>query len=201
MHPSLVAFASLCFLALAAAPAAALDAGDRTITPGMRVGAIVRATPPGDIVKIYGARNVAYEKVYRAEGEERPGAVVYRGTPAELQIGFTADGKRIEFIRIVGQAWKTAKEGIRIGTTLAELERINGRPFQFYGFDWDYGGNVIVGPRDRLPRGLGITLAPAKTAPERERRQVAGDKKISSRHPVLEKMGVTVRTLVVAFPR
>ena len=29
-------------------------------------------------------------------------------------------------------------EGIGIGTTLKALERLNGRPFQLTGFDFDY---------------------------------------------------------------
>jgi hypothetical protein len=53
----------------AAAPALALDAGDRTIGPG-RVGAIVKATPPADLAKIYGADKVSYETITAAEGEQ-----------------------------------------------------------------------------------------------------------------------------------
>jgi hypothetical protein len=33
-------------------------------------------------------------------------------------------------------------DGIRIGTTLKALERLNGRPFQLAGFDFDYSGTV-----------------------------------------------------------
>jgi len=33
-------------------------------------------------------------------------------------------------------------EGISIGTTLKALERLNGRPFQLTGFDFDYSGTV-----------------------------------------------------------
>lgn len=35
--------------------------------------------------------------------------------------------------------WKT-KEGIAMNTTLKELEKLNGKPFSFFGFGWDYAG-------------------------------------------------------------
>ena len=177
------------------APARALDAGDRTIAPD-RVGAIVKATPPADLAKVYGAGNVRYEKIYMVEGEERPGAYVYRGTANELQVGFTEDGKRIEFIRIAGNAWKT-KDGIRIGTTLAELERINGGPFRFSGFSWDHGGAVKTG--GKLPRGVAITIAPTRNRESKQAQQVDGDREFTSRHPVLKNLGVTVSGLVIGF--
>lgn len=187
-----LAFAAIFLLA---GPALALDAGDRTIAPG-RVGAIVKATPPGDIAKIYGAGNVSYEKVYLAEGEERPGAHVYKGTANALELVFTVDGKRIELIRVEGKGWKT-KEGIRVGTTLAELERINGGPFKFLGFSWDNGGAVLAG--GKLPRGIDITIAPTRNRESKQAQRVDGDSEFSSRHPALKNLGVVVSQLRVSF--
>jgi hypothetical protein len=190
--------ASLAFAAglVLAGPALALDAGDRTFGPG-RVGAIVKgATHPAELARIYGAGNVGYEKVHLAEGEHRAGAYIYRGTAAELQVGFTEDGKKIEFIRIRGKGWKS-KEGIRIGTTLAELERVNGGPFKFLGFGWDNGGAVVKAAK--LPRGVVITLAPTRNRESKQARQVQGDSEFSSRHPALGSLGVVVSGLTVTF--
>jgi hypothetical protein len=186
----------LAALLLLAAPALALDAGDRSFGPG-RVGAIVKgATRPAELARIYGAGNVSYEKVHLAEGEYRPGAVIHRGTASELQVGFTADGRKIEFIRINGNGWKS-KEGIRIGTTLAELERINGGPFRFLGFGWDNGGNIVHAAK--LPKGVVISLAPTRNRESKQARQVQGDNEFSSRHPALKTLGVVVSGLTVAF--
>lgn len=138
------AFLAVAAALLFAAPALALDAGDRTFGPG-RVGAIVKgSTKPEDLARIYGAGHVSYEKVHLAEGEYRPGATIHRGTANALQVGFTEDGKKIEFIRIQGKSWKS-KEGIRLGITLAALERINGGAFKLAGFGWDNGGTVTSG--------------------------------------------------------
>ena len=180
---------------LFAGPALALDAGDRSFGPG-RVGAIVKGTAPADLAKIYGAGNVKYDKVTAAEGQEQPGAFIYRGSPNELQVAFTEDGKKIEFVRIVGKAW-ASKEGLRIGTTLAELEKMNGGPFRFSGFGWDYGGAVFA--NGKVLKDIGITIAPAENAPGKDQEKVMGDRKFSSRHPALKNLGVTVSQLVVGF--
>ena len=181
---------------LLAAPALALDAGDRTFGPG-RVGAIVKgSTKPEDLVKIYTAAYVKLGKIHAAEGAEQPGAILFQGTSNELQVGFTEDGKRIEFVRIIGAAWST-KEGLRVGTTLAELERINGGPFQFSGFGWDYGG--AVNARGKALRGIGITIAYTKNGETPAARQVMGERQFSSRHPALKSLGVAVSQIVIGF--
>lgn len=179
---------------LIAGPAFALDAGDRTLN-ALRVGAIVKATPPGDLAKIYGAGRVAEIKV-GAEGEEYPGAAILAGTQDELQVAFTADAKRIRFVRVVGRNWKTA-EGVRIGTTLGELERINGGPFTFNGFGWDLGG--IVHGAKFARSALRVAVGAAKKPPPGEAGAVEGDRRISSRHPALRKMDVRVYLLEVYF--
>ena len=188
-----LAFAAMLFLA---SPALALDAGDRTFQAG-RVGAIVKgSTTPGDLVKIYTAAYVKLGKITAAEGQEQPGAIIFQGTANELQVGFTEDGQKIEFVRIVGAAWAT-NEGLRVGTTLAELERINGGPFQFSGFGWDYGGGVTA--RGRALKGIGITIAYTKNGESKEAQRVMGDRLFSSRHPALKNLGVVVSQLVIGF--
>ena len=70
MRLARLAFAALLLLA---APALALDAGDRSFARG-RVGAIViGVTKPADLAKIFGAGNVRYETM-GYEGGTTPGA-------------------------------------------------------------------------------------------------------------------------------
>jgi hypothetical protein len=128
------------------------------------------------------------------------------GTDDALEVIFSDDKKRIENITIVGRRWAT-KEGIRIGTTLAALEKINGGPFQFYGFAWDYGGTVLNGPKGtvrsglkgRLPQYLTIVVVPTKNQSSKEYRRVIGEKPVSSRNPALKNLGVVVSSLAVDF--
>jgi hypothetical protein len=191
--------AAVGILLAAAAPARALDAGDRTIAQG-RVGAIVKTTPPEDLAKIYGADKVHYGTIVAAEGEEHPGAKIMPGTDDAIEVIFSDDKKRIENITIVGKRW-ASKEGIRIGTPLAALEKINGGPFQLYGFGWDYGGTLLDGPKGRLPRYLTIVVTPTRNQSSKEYRRVIGEKKISSRDPALRDLGVAVSSISIGFAR
>lgn len=187
--------------ACAGGTAWAIDARDRTIVPRERVGALLRTTPPRDIAKIFGAAAVKYGKVPAAEGAEHPGCFVHRGTADALRIGFVSNGRRIEFIAIVGRNWATTA-GLRVGTTLAELERMNGGPFTLSGFDWDHGGIVQNKPPGKLPQFLTISTKTvnSQAVPPSEYNRISGDRQISSRHPVLAKVGVVVSGLSMAWP-
>jgi hypothetical protein len=191
-----IALAALLLFAWGAAPAAALEVQDRTIVPGERVGAIKRSTKPAELAKIFGARNVRYTKLVLEEGEEQDGAVIFPGGDQELRVGFLED--RIDFVRIRGKRWQTA-EGLRIGATLAELERLNGGPFEFAGFGWDYGGQVYTEPPGQLQEGLDIFLTITREPSGNAWNEITGDRRISSRHPALADLGVEVMLLILRF--
>lgn len=178
-------------------PAQAFDARDRTFAPG-RVGAIVKgATKPEDLARIYGAANVRTTKIYPLGGgdDTSPGVLIHAETADALEVTFSDDGKRIVTVAILGKNWRTM-EGLRIGTPLAELERINGGPFELYGFGWDFGGRVQSSGRtlEAYSIFLYTTLAGGT-----ERDDVTGDKTISSRHPALKTLGVEVNLIYVPF--
>lgn len=197
---TVLASAALCCAAatLGVAPAFALDGGDRTLIPGTRVGAIVAATPPADLAKIFGAANIVATKL-GFDGDEFPGAVIHRETADELQVAFSEDGKRILFVRVNGTRWATPS-GIRVGATLADLERINGGPFTFNGFGWGLGGIVRSG-RKLIGPNFSIGVGPKKPGPEGAERQVDGDRAVSSRNAMARRMDIRVEWLHVDFQR
>ncbi len=181
-----------------AAPASALDRRDRMIVAGVRVGAITPATPPEALPRIYGQAHIRFGAVPAAEGDSVAGAFLLRGTADALEIGFTDDRRGVAYVRIVGRRWHTAA-GLRIGTTLADLERINGGPFLLSGFSWDFGGRVLDAQGGQLPRSLLIVLAPTRSLPPAESDEVSGKRRLSSRHPVLRRLGVVVAGLAATF--
>lgn len=164
------------------------DANDWMCIPFLRVGPIEPTSSIADINRMFGRQNVVRRTVYGPEGVEKFAVtVVYPGTADELLV-FWRDNiygsapERVS-IRQAQSRWRTVY-GIRQGTSIAELNRINGRPFEFYGFGWDYGGNVIQGWGDGVlasMRGLSLVLA--------ENRQLAlefqGDRTIRSDLPAL----------------
>jgi hypothetical protein len=123
------------------------DAAQRN-APGVLActGPFAKSITHASLVKTFGRRNVALLDVGTGEGETETASVIFprdkarrievlwrdekaRRNPAEIRLG-------------VDSQWRTA-QGIRRGTTLAEVEARNGRPFKLYGFGFDYGGTTL----------------------------------------------------------
>ncbi|HWR28652.1 MAG TPA: hypothetical protein VN631_02360, partial [Negativicutes bacterium] len=140
--------------------------------PFLRVGPIRPSSSIDDLVRLFGLENVRQQTVYGAEGTEKyETSVIFPETPNQV-IVFWQDNQygtvpSSVSIRQQGSAWKTV-QGIQIGTTLAELNAINGRPFSFFGFGWDYGGSVHVqwnGGTMASIRGLFLVLRETRDLP------------------------------------
>jgi hypothetical protein len=104
--------------------------------------------------------------------------------------------------------WKTV-HNISLGTSLKELERLNGRPFHLSGFGWDYSGTVMSWDKGALAAeldgGHGRLLVRLDTpsvaqVPEAEQSQVMGDRDVSSDHPVMQKLNPRAYQLIWVFP-
>ena len=71
--------------------------------------------------------------------------------------------------------------GLRVGSTIDELKTYNQGEFYFYGFDWDYGGDIInenlQGKMKKLRDVLGISL---KGVDKTKDNKFTGDREISS---------------------
>jgi hypothetical protein len=128
-------------------------------------GAITASTPGRDLVNRFGARNVSDGGVDVGEGETAPGTTVFPGDPIRAIDILWKDPKTKRSphtLSIGGKAsqWKTA-HGISLGTSLKELEQINGKPFGYldsagttlarsipgkmkYSLDFEGHGRVIL---------------------------------------------------------
>jgi hypothetical protein len=93
-----------------------------------------------DLVKAFGPANVSHEEVF-AGGETRPMTVVFpHDSERRLMVHWLdGEGRRgIDFVIIQSPGWSVS--GAAIGMPIAELERLNGRPFKvtdFLGSDHD----------------------------------------------------------------
>ena len=89
------------------------------------------------------------------EGELEDGSVIYPNTPRLTILVLWKDsiGRRHpSSVRLRMGSTQVIYEGISIGTTLKALERLNGRPFQLTGFDFDYSGTVTSWLGGRLEK-------------------------------------------------
>lgn len=140
---------------------------------------------------------------YIGEGFCVPGALLFADTDDELEIAWQDSARtRISMVtaRRTAGRWATPA-GVRVGTTLAELEELNGGPFTLSGFGWDYGGGLGSWENGRLAGTLteGIHFrfdadddallalggGPAVEALHREQL-------VRSDHPSAQRAGITV---------
>jgi hypothetical protein len=190
---------SLAFAAclMMSAPAAAFDAKDRTFQRG-RVGAIVEGkTKPEDLARLYGAGNLRQEQMDEPGGGQlHPGVFVFHGTADMLEVHLSEDGKTIDYVIVMGKNW-VSKEGLRIGLKVADLERLNRGPFAFYGFGFDYGGQVLA--RGGVLKDYLIFIQPTRDDKAAMQALTKPESELSSRHPAVAKLALEVISIRVEF--
>jgi len=201
-------------LLLLCAASAQPIANDWLIVPGERVGPISASTSDAAVQDIFGVENVEAIDVQLGEGFSEPGTAVFPNDALKRIEIVWSDGNRSapKEIRITGESssWKTA-EGVSLGSTLKEIEQLNGSPFRLLGFAFDYGGTITDCGRGRLlmlgcdsagstsqERQIVLRLSPSAEARALlEYRQVIGDREFSSAHPAMQALNPRVYQMIV----
>jgi hypothetical protein len=122
-------------------------------------GPFARTATHADLVKVYGARNVTFEEVNRAEGEKAKATVLFSKDPTRrLEIEWFDEKKRARpsVITVFGvESQWIGPFGIRNGMTIQRIEQIAGKPFKINGFEFDVAGAAHVeGTKlEKLPGG------------------------------------------------
>jgi hypothetical protein len=177
---------------------------DFVLTPCIGNYILHSKTSEADLVKIVGKKNVERVERWYAEGTERViGSVFLKDTPQSFFIKWkdTINFKNPEWIEIHGDKslWEI-DNGIRIGTELKELVKLNGKHFTFSGFDWDYGGQTFFEKGDLESDCYSIQLYyDYEDLFENEWNQIVGDKTVSTKNPILNKIKIYVDAITFYF--
>ncbi|MFT4122146.1 hypothetical protein [Bradyrhizobium sp.] len=197
-----VAFAALVLLA---SPAFAQ-------TAPLQEGPITCAFPvtPDDTTKSllqrYGKEAVVQD-LPGAEGERYKGVVLFpKAADRRIEVAFTDDKARRTSGLTLRDSAKTSRwsvGGITIGSSLADVQKANGKPFLVSGFEWDYGGFVTDWKGGALSRPLEgdctVTIRFGKNAGAPK--SLSGDGvKASSDNAALVKWAPVVTEIGVNFP-
>ncbi len=110
-------------------------------------GAITKQTDYAERLKIFGASNVKDERICGPECiDSIDVTILYPDTKNEAIIYWkdSAYHKTNAMIRCYsgGASYQTST-GIKIGSAITDLLKLNGQKITFYGFGWDYGGGII----------------------------------------------------------
>lgn len=160
--------------------------------------------------------------LYAGEGTCLLGTKIFFGRPAEVEL-FWKDTPVAECYSKSDYNWRSFKSpsyakvsrtdspwktdtGIRVGTTLEELETISGGSVGFIGFGWDMGGSCCMG---KFSEHIGFTLEadPEVTTRKSEAsayysQELVGDKRIESKDipaDIKKKLNIRVKEIILNF--
>ncbi|MEO5645096.1 MAG: hypothetical protein ABIQ40_11415 [Bacteroidia bacterium] len=166
----------------------------------------------------FGKEHITYDTIWGPEGSYFMGSYIDKGTFDEVEIiwddSLHRSGLASAMVRayydteddgnyIFKNKWNSVK-GVHLGTTSDELEMLNGKPFNFSGFGWDYGGAITNWNDGNLDnQGMGVDLTEgdiSKKITEKEYEQILGDQDVTSDHPVVKKLQPKVYRISVYKP-
>ena len=172
-----------------------------------RVGSIGKKTTEAELRQAFGDSVVVRSRIELGEGETTPGAVIFPNDSArraEIIWHDTLQRRSPDRVVLRGprSVWRTSR-GISLGTSLQELERLNGRPFTLAGFGWDYAGVIIDwkgGTLDSALVGIKLYLDPGPGQDESPAyAQVLGDRDYASSLPAMQQLNPKVGQIFVDF--
>ena len=196
--------------ATTAAPAAAAPATKPNAAANMHVvtcnGPFSQDSSNLKLAMVFESKNVSFADV-DFNGTKVGASIVFPKDPKRrLEVWWQNPATRsgTYLILINGQSTWSAPGGLKLGLTLAELEKLNHKPFKLKGFDknntatvsdWD-GGALAKIPGDCKS---GVSLQPdAKAAPDAVA-ALAADKEFSSDDPQMRDLKPKVSEILVGY--
>jgi hypothetical protein len=169
-------------------------------------GPFARDATEADVKAAFGAENTVYTEIDGPEGSTWNATVVFPDDPAKrIDILWNDEaarkGPRASFV--MPSAW-VGPLGIANGLTLADVEAINGAPFDIAGFGWDYGGSASF-PDGALAAVEGDCFIGAnfdlKEYPEDGRfDDLMGDRQMKSDVPLMRKANPVLVEWWIGYP-
>ena len=150
-----------------------------------------------DLVQNYPDANIAEGTDMFEQGtEERPYTILYPGTADELHITWQDRNRtRIHDLRYSNDGKWESETGVKVGTTYAELNKMNGKKISFYGFGWDYSGAVDWNGGKLEKSGLRVFLTPGNDPSNK----FYGDKIIKATPEEIEALDLEVGSIAINY--
>ncbi len=187
-----------------------------SIAAQFRLESLFQFQTEADLINRYSKENVKLDTIWGYEGYFTMGTVLKTELASHIEITWKNDSLKTGIISVTQVSdsdwyadslarseWKSST-GVYVGMSIDELQRINGRPFTFSGFGWDYAGGVISWNGGTLEgKGIAVQLSEGPVVPSRkvtdeERNAVLGDVEVQSDNPVLSVYAPRVWSISVA---
>ncbi|MDZ4794739.1 MAG: hypothetical protein SGI83_10705 [Bacteroidota bacterium] len=138
---------------------------DSSLVTDSSWGLIKKGTDITGLQAIYGAANVMDERICGPECADSIDVTrIYPEQPNQFIVYWKDNQfhKTIAFIETyLPDGPYHSDKGLKIGSTLEELLKINGKQIIFSGFDWDYGGSILdygMGALQNSPLGFRLAI-------------------------------------------
>jgi len=139
------------------------------------------------------------------EGSEAHGVILYGNDPTRrIEITFWDEAMtKVSDVSLgaAATAW-TGPSGLHLGSSLADVEAANGKPFQLFGFGWDYGGfvnDLKGGKLAHLPGGCSLSVRLATPEGTNVPDSLSGEKPLSSDDAAVKALGAKVETMSIGW--
>jgi hypothetical protein len=155
----------------------------------------------------FDSKNVSFADVDGDNGAKVPASVVFPNDPKRrLEVWWTNPAARNQTYLIVinGKSTWTAPGGMKLGLTLAQLEKLNHKPFKVKGFDKDgtatvsdWDGGALATLAGGCKSGMSLRADP-KAAPDAVA-ALSADKEYSSSDPDLRAVKPAVSEILIGY--
>jgi len=169
-------------------------------------GAFARDSSSLKLASIFDSKNITFTEV-DVSGTKVGATVVYPKDPKKrLEVWWNNSGNRsdIYLILINGQSSWSAPGGMRLGLTLAELEKLNHKPFKIKGFDKDkiatisdWDGGALATLQGGCKSGVNLRAGPKIS--EDTLAALSADNEYSSDDPALRAAKPTVSEILIGY--
>jgi hypothetical protein len=160
------------------------------------------------LVKAFGAKNVTYADVSRAEGEMVKATILFADDPkrrVEIEWFDAKKRARPSVITVFGPSQWTGPFGVKNGMTIQEMEKLAGKPFKINGFEFDVAGAAHVeGTKlEKLPGGCtfgGHFEIEGHLPPGEQYKRFVGEVEIDSNDPLLLSLKPRLWIYALSYP-
>jgi hypothetical protein len=160
-----------------------------------------------ELTTAFNTKNATFADVEAADGIKVPASILFPNDPKRrLEVWWSDRTHRsdIHLIVIGGQSTWTAPDGLRLGQTLEQVEKINHKPFKLKGFDKDriatvsdWEGGALATVASGCHAGLSLR-ADAKASAEKIN-ALPADKEYSSSDPAIRATKPTISEILIGY--
>src|SRR5436190_11349535 len=200
------------WISAALAPALALVAGplwaqQRTPTTVVACsGTFAKESSHLELVTAFKSKNITFTDVESSDGSKVPASILFPNDPKRrLEVWWSNRTTRSDIhLIVIGQSTWTAPDGLRLGQTLEQVEKLNHKPFKLKGFDKDriatvsdWDGGELATLAGGCTSGLNLRANPKASAEAIG--ALTAEKEYSSSDPAIRATKPTITEILIGY--